>query len=240
MQKGDFFAALLNSVNIDDYFDFCLDKVQYDRKNDEFLVHFKSNFLPAKKYLLIEEYIKKTMDKKAKLFIAYQDIESVDGEGIETHVKELCCDIKRSLIPFVVSSKMYFKENTFHIDFADDFGKELFLTSGLKEYLGDYFLRCFGRQVRIMLGRHNEGKSLRHKLAEVERDLLQDPVSVPEKAPQKAPEAAPKKNDERAGAKAGGDDSRETDIRRFNADQGPSGHDRNVCCQRRCAECQIV
>ena len=46
-KKPDFFAALKNSVEIDDNFDFRFEKIQHDVKKGEFLIHFTSNLLPA-------------------------------------------------------------------------------------------------------------------------------------------------------------------------------------------------
>ncbi len=180
MKEGNFFDALKKSVDIDDSFELAFKKIQHDVKKGEFLVHFTSNILSAEKYLSIESYVKKTVGKKTKVLVNYKDIKDKDGDFLQTHIKELCCGIKKSLTPFIIASKMYFKANTFHIDFADDFGRELFSSSGLKEYLADYFIRCFNLDVNIVLGRHNEGKSVLHKLKKAERSLLQNIVLKPE------------------------------------------------------------
>ncbi len=173
-KKPDFFAALKNSVEIDDNFDFRFEKIQHDVKKGEFLIHFTSNLLPADTYLNIEHYLKETINEKTKLFVAYRDPGGIDAEDMETHVKELCCRIKRSLAPFVSKSKMYFADGAFHIDFPDDFGKELFAASGLKEYLEGYFLRCFGMDARIVFGRCEAAPAPR-RLADV-GELLKETV----------------------------------------------------------------
>ncbi len=53
-RKKDFFIALKNSVDIDERFDFRLEKIQHDVKKGEFLIHFSSCLLPAQTYIHIE------------------------------------------------------------------------------------------------------------------------------------------------------------------------------------------
>ena len=66
---------------------------------------------------------------------------------------------------------MYFKDGTFHIDFADEFAGEIFEASGLKEYLDGYFMRCFGLDTIIIFGRC-EKMNAPERLENVEKLLL--------------------------------------------------------------------
>ncbi|MGI5849170.1 MAG: PolC-type DNA polymerase III [Christensenellales bacterium] len=170
--QTDFFAALKNSVSIDESYDFRLEKIQHDVKKSEFLIHFTSNLLSADQYLKVEQYIKNTINHKTKLFITYRGISDADSEAIAAHISELCCRIKIALAPFIERSKMYLKDGVFHIDFADNFGKELFAASGLEEYLGDYLLRCFGMGGRIRLGRYHAKDVLPRRKTEDKALLL--------------------------------------------------------------------
>ncbi len=182
-KKADFFNALKNSVQIDECFGFEFEKIQRDVKKGEFLIHFKSNLLPADVYLHIERYLKDTVSDKTKLFVAYRDAGAAEPEDLETHIKELCCQLKRALTPFISKSRMYFQNSVFHIDFADDFGRDLFDASGLKEYLEGYFLRCFGIEARIVYGRC-EARPAPKKLAKADV-MLQEIIKAP---PAKEPE----------------------------------------------------
>ncbi len=157
-KKADFFAALKNSVEIDESFDLCFEKIQHDVKKGEYLIHFQSNLLTAETYLKIEHYLKETIDGKTRLYVAYRDAQAAEPEDIEAHVKDLCCRVKRPLTPFISKTRMYFADSSFHVDFADEFGKDLFAASGLKEYLEGYFLRCFGMDVNIVYGRCEPSK----------------------------------------------------------------------------------
>jgi DNA polymerase-3 subunit alpha (Gram-positive type) len=191
---------LKKNVNIDDSFALEFIKVQHDVKNDIFFVYFQSDFLPAYKYLAIEEYAKKAAGSKTKVFVQYRDIESIEASAVEMHIKELCCCIRPSLSPFVMQTKMYFDNETFHIDFADDIDKEIFLASGVKEYLEGYFARCFGKSASIKTGRHHDG--VKKSLIDEEKRLLEKTlksVSQPQKPPVNKPPSAPpeEKKDER-------------------------------------------
>lgn len=199
MQNSDFFSALKKCVKIDDRLGFCFQKIQHNVKQGFFLVHFKSQVLPPKTYLEIEKYIKKTVGNKTKVCIQYQNCDTLCGQDLQTHIMELCCSIKPSMTPFVVRSKMRMHENQFTIDFADDFGKEIFAASGLIEYLEDYFSRCFGSDVKINLGLHKEGKSEHHKLKEAEKKLLDQAVkmTIPEKPPEKPDQPSKAKDKEK-------------------------------------------
>ncbi len=190
-KKADFFAALKNSVEIDDSFDLRFEKIQHDVKKGEYLIHFESNLLSAQVYLNIEHYLKETIDEKTKLFVSYRDAQATEPEDIEAHIKELCCRIKRPLSPFISKARMYFADSAFHIDFADEFGKDLFNASGLKEYLEDYFLRCFGIEALIIYGRC--------EAPEVKKDprpLVVEPAE-PAAAVKPDTEASPKKEPKR-------------------------------------------
>ena len=187
MRKGDFFDALKKSVAIDAQYNLSFKKIQHDVKKSEFLVHFECDLLPAKKYLLLEKYIKDTVGDKARVFVRYRDIKDLDIADIGAHIKELCCHIKKSLTPFVVRAKMYWEGDIFHIDFADDFGKDLFAASGLAEYLNSYFGRCFKSDIRIVLGRHHDKMDNGSKLADAERVLLETVIETPKPKPKPKP-----------------------------------------------------
>lgn len=191
MQRKNFFALLKSSVNIDEAYSLRFDKIQHNVKQGFFLVHFTSKLLSAEDYLAIEQFVKKSVGDKTRLHIAYSDIEEQSAEQLQTHVKTLCCLVKQSVTPFVVQAKMRLCENVFHIDFADDFGKEIFKSSGLAEYLGGYFVRCFGKDMTLQLGRHHDGRDELHKLAEAEKRLLsqaQKAITVSETPEEKKPE----------------------------------------------------
>ena len=242
MQKADFFVALKKSVDIDDSYDLNFEKIQHDVKKGEFLIYFQSNLLSAKHYLYIEEYVKKTVGSKTKVFVAYRDIGSLDATQLQIHIKELCCGIKQSLTPFVVQTKMYFEGERFHIDFADDFGKEIFLVSGVKEYLRGYFERCFGRDVTIVLGRHNDGVQDGSMLNLAERRLLENTVAAhetpaPKKAVQKKGGCATKRESQ---APAKQRDSRQECDGRCGAHQRYRRDDRRGRDSRQRPQCQIV
>lgn len=199
MAKTDFFAMLKKSVNIDNSHELDFLKVQHDVKNDIFFVYFQSRFMPAYQYLAIEEYVKKTVGSKTKVFVTYRDIDGIEPAKIEMHIKEMCCCIRPSLSPFIMQTKMYFDRDAFHIDFADDIDRELFQASGVKEYLEGYFARCFGKDAPITTGRHHDG--VKKSLADEEKRLLERTLkSMPEpkKPPAKKQTAPPKeKTDKR-------------------------------------------
>ncbi|MDD5017228.1 MAG: PolC-type DNA polymerase III [Eubacteriales bacterium] len=178
MRKGDFFDALKSHVNIDACYDLRFEKIQHDVKKGEFLVYFTSNLLPVKEFLLLEQYIKDTVGEKARLFVVYRDAGDLDSVPMQTHIKELCCHVNKALTPFIARSKMYCKGGAYHIDFADDFGKELFAASGLSEYLCGYIGGCFGMDVRIVPGRY-EDMGVADKPDKKERVLLDNVVMMP-------------------------------------------------------------
>lgn len=154
MQKNrEFFTLLRNSVEIEERFRLTFEKIQHDVVKGEFIIHFESDLLPAQVYLDIERYVQEKVSGETKLLIKYRDLGDKDDEDIAAHIKELCCNIKKPLAPFISRSCMRFEEESFHIDFTDDFGRELFLSSGLPEYLEGYFFRCFGRKSRVVSGR---------------------------------------------------------------------------------------
>ena len=188
--QTDFFAALKNGVRIDDRFDFQLQKVQHDAKNGEVLIHFSSRLLPAGQYLLIEQYIKDMIPQKTKLHISYRDIDDTQSEAIQAHFQELCCLSKKALAPFIQRTRMYFEDSVFHVDFADDIGRELFSVSGLSEYLADYLKRCFTVEAPIRYGRYQAAEMAPRCVPEEEAPPEMD---VPEaKPPEKQPDG-PKK-----------------------------------------------
>lgn len=193
-KKADFFAALKNSVEIDDSFELRFEKIQHDVKKGEYLIHFQSNLLSAETYLNIEHYLKKTINEKTKLYVAYRDAQTAQTQDVEKHIKELCCRIKRPLAPFISKTSMYFADGAFHIDFADEFGKDLFAASGLKEYLEGYFQRCFGLDARIVYGRNN-GAAAHVKLDTdmLLREIAVQPAPEPKQEKPKLEKADPKK-----------------------------------------------
>ena len=186
MQKNaQFFSALVKSVGIDERFGLKFEKIQRDVKKGEFLIHFESALLPAQTYLDIERYVVEKIGANTKLFMNYTDLRDKEEEDLTAHLKELCCRLKKPLAPFITKAHMRLSEDAVNIDFTDDFGRELFMASGLPEYLEGYFLRCFGKRSRVVAG----------KAAAGERTVRLPEVPVME-APKGHKEAAPRKKEE--------------------------------------------
>ena len=152
MAKGDFIAALKNSVKIDEGLGLCLDKVQHDVKNGRLLMHLGSGLLPAKTVIDIEAYVKKTAGESAEVYFCYRDIEENEALFIE-HIKELCSAYKEAAAPFLARSIVRLEGSALYIDFADELGADVFSALGLKDYLADYLSRCLGKQTAVLTGR---------------------------------------------------------------------------------------
>jgi len=174
LAQNDFFTTLTNAVQIDEKFELKFVRIQHNVAEGFFLVHFTSKVLPPATYLEIEKFVKKTVGAKTKLFIEYSDAQSYDDEQIFAHIKEICCAKRQSLTPFLVRAKMSREDQVLSIAFADDFGKEIFSSSGLNLYIEDYFSRCFGQNIKVKKDRHFEGKSETHKLADAEKKMLEE------------------------------------------------------------------
>ena len=179
MKKGDFLAALKNSVGIDDRYELSIDKVQHIVKKGEVRVHFHSRMLPPETYLSIEKYVGQTVGDDAKVIMRYCDVSGEDCEALCANVRALCGVMKPALAPFINRAVISVKGDKLQVDFPEEFGRELFATLGMKEYLADYMQRCFGREMTVTVGKC---------------DAADAPVVtiMPETAKAAVPKAAPK------------------------------------------------
>ncbi len=153
MVQGDFFAALKKSVGVDDCYDLQFEKVQHDVKKGSLLIHFHSRLLPAGVYLSIEKYIKENVGDNAQVCLKYRDLEEMDSAIFAGHIKELCCAYRQACAPFLSRALIRLEGKRLHIDFADEFGPELFSSMGLKEYVTRYLTRCLGKGAAVVTGR---------------------------------------------------------------------------------------
>ena len=206
MKKGDFMTALKSSVDIDERYELSFDKVQHDIKNGEYLVRFHSRLLPPQVYLSIEKYIGETVGPTARVIMQYDDAAADGGEALCTHIRALCGAMKPALAPFINRAHIHMDSGRLCIDFPEDFGRELFLELGLKEYLSDYISSGLGYPVTVTAGRCAPADAPQPpKLCNI------TPISAPKPAARKpdkeapatkaAKEAAPKKDKDKAGAK---------------------------------------
>ena len=153
MSKGDFIAALKESVGIDDGYGLCLEKVQHDVKNGRVLMHLCSSLLPAHLYLSIEDYVKKTAGENTEVVLSYRDIDQIKAEDFAAHVREVCVAVKEAAVPILQRCVIRLEGKTVHIDFADELAPEMFESLGLKEYMGAYLSRCLGSGAVLKTGR---------------------------------------------------------------------------------------
>ena len=154
MAQIDFLSAIKENVDVDEDLGLQFIKIQHNVAEGFFLTHFKSKVLPAGKFLEIEKFVKKTVGQKTKVIIEYIDKDQADEETLEEHLKEMCRLKRPALTPFLIHAKVTRENSHINIDFADDCGKDVFLTSGLDGYIEDYFLRCFSEHVKVKAGRH--------------------------------------------------------------------------------------
>lgn len=153
MAKGEYIAALKNSIGIDERYGLMLEKVQHDVRKDRVLMHFCSSLLPADVYLSIEKYVKETAGENTQIIFKYKDIENEDKTLFAEHIRSLCCYVKEAAAPFLERCLIRLEGNTVHLDFADDIGAEVFAALGLKDYLNDYLSRCLGSKAAVLTGR---------------------------------------------------------------------------------------
>ncbi|MBT3318225.1 MAG: PolC-type DNA polymerase III [Clostridia bacterium] len=185
MAQNDFFKTLIDAVKVDERFELEFVRIQHDVAGGFFLIHFTSKVLPPALYLQIEKFVRKTVGAKTKIFIAYSDVEQHSDEQIFTHIKELCCEKRQSLTPFLVRAQMSREKHVISIAFADDFGRDIFSSSGLDMYIEDYFSRCFNQKVKLKTDRHFDGKSETHKLADAQKEMLKQSAKVMEEKEEK-------------------------------------------------------
>lgn len=194
MKPDNFFAALKNSVRVDERYDLQFEKAQHDVKNARLLLHFCCNLLPGDTCLSIENYVKENVDKNAEVFFQYRDIDDNDAAKFEAHIKELALAYRAGFAPFIQRCRVQLKGKTLHVDFADDLAPELFSSMGIKEYLSDYLQRCLGDGATVRIGRCALGdlpapvrkKAAKQKSAPVEKAA---PESAPMQPAKPAPEA---------------------------------------------------
>ncbi len=152
MKQGEFFDALKSSVQISDSFDLRFIKIQHDAKKGEYFARFESNPLPAQVYLEIERFVRGALGAHALPVVAYRDAERMPSESMAAHARELLCAKDRALAPFLQRAELRVEGGALHIDFSDAFGKELFISSGLAEYIGGYMKRSFGTEYIVRAG----------------------------------------------------------------------------------------
>ena len=153
MAQIDFLSAIKENVDVDEDLGLQFIKIQHNVAEGFFLTHFKSRVLPAGKFLEIEKFVKKTVGQKTKVIIEYTDKDQTDEGTLEKHLKEMCRIKRPALTPFLIHAKITRENSHINIDFADDCGKDVFLTSGMDGYIEDYFLRCFGEHVKVESGK---------------------------------------------------------------------------------------
>lgn len=152
MKQGDFFDALKSSVRIDDNLKLRFVKIQHDVKKGEYLARFESNPLPAQVYLEIERFVRGALGPHALPVVAYQGAEQIPPEQRAEHLRQLLCAKERALAPFLQRAELRIEGGALHIDFSDGFGKELFVSSGLAEYIGGYMKHSFGTEYIVRIG----------------------------------------------------------------------------------------
>ena len=153
MAQIDFLSAIKQNVDVDEDLGLQFIKIQQNVAGGFFLTHFKSRVLPAEVYLQIEKFVKKTVGQNTKVCIEYTDKGETDEKTIEGHLKELCRIKRPSLTPFLTQVTIKRENSHINIDFANDCGRDVFLTSGMDAYIEDYFLRCFGEDIKVKAGR---------------------------------------------------------------------------------------
>jgi DNA polymerase-3 subunit alpha (Gram-positive type) len=152
LKKGDFLSALKHSVDIDERYELNFEKVQHDIKKGEYLVRFHSRLLPPEVYLSIEKYVGETVGPSARVIMQYRDL-AEDGDALCTHIRALCGAMKPALAPFINRAHIHLDGGKLCVDFPEDFGRELFLSMGLKDYLANYLSSGFGQQVAVSVGK---------------------------------------------------------------------------------------
>ncbi len=192
MAQIDFLSAIKENIDVDEDLDLQFIKIQYNVSEGFFLTHFKSRVMPAGKFLEIEKFVKKTVGQKTKVIIEYTDKDQTDEKMLEQHLKEMCRLKRPSLTPFLMHVKITRENSHINIDFADDCGRDVFLTSGMDRYIEDYFLRCFDENVKVKAGRHFDvtEESADCKLEEIRSKKLSEPPKqrVPLKEKKEEPE----------------------------------------------------
>lgn len=153
MAKGEYIAALKKSINIDDSYQLELEKVQHSVADNCVLMYFSSFFLPAKVYVLIEQYVKETAGEAVRVLFRYKNFEQVDKSIIAEHIRSLCFYFKEAAGPFLDRCLIRIEGKAVRIDFADDIGLDMFSVLGLKDYVNDYIFRCFGEGAAVITGR---------------------------------------------------------------------------------------
>ncbi len=150
--NGDFLSMLKNAVGVGEQYELSLEKVQHAVKKGEVLVRLRSRLLPPEVYLSIEKYVGETVGPGARVVIQYQDA-AEDGEALCAHIRALCGVKKPPLAPFINRARIRLDGSRIHLDFPVDFGRELFLEMGLKDYLEEYLSNCLGRPIAVAVGR---------------------------------------------------------------------------------------
>ena len=200
MKPDNFFAALKNSVGVDERYDLQFEKAQHDVKNSRLLLHFCCNLLPADACLSIENYVKVNVDKNAEVFFQYKDLNENDAAQFDAHIRELCLAYRPAFAPFIQRCLIQLKGKTLHVDFADDLAPELFTSMGIKDYLTGYLQRCLGDGASIRTGRCApealpapvRKKAAKPKSVTVEKAAPESVPRLPDK-PVKEAKAEPKK-----------------------------------------------
>ena len=105
------------------------------------------------------------------------------------HIRALCRIAP--LAPFINRARIRLDGSRIHLDFPVDFGRELFLEMGLKDYLEEYLSNSLGRPITVAVGRCNpedapEPAEMCHIALQTEKDAA---------PPAPAPKAAPAKKD---------------------------------------------
>ena len=200
MAQIDFLSAIKENVDIDENLGLQFIKIQQNVAGGFFLTHFKSKMLPAQVYLSIEKFVKKTVGPETRLIIDYTDKNETDEKNIELHIKELSRIKRPALTPFLTHAKIKRDKNHINIEFADDCGKDVFLTSGMDAYIEDYFVRCFGETIKVKAGRHHDAveESIVCKLEEIREKKLSQPLERAKPAKEKNDE--PEEDKEGAGS----------------------------------------
>ncbi len=183
MKQGDFFSALKNSVRIDDRLALRFIKIQHDTKKDEYYARFESEPLPPDVYLEIERFVREALGESALPVIAYRS--TMSPQDLAEHARALLCAKDRILAPFLQRAEFSVEGNQLRVEFSEPFGKDLFIDSGLHDYISGYLSRSFGSEISVRTGASAKKPARRSK---AEKSVALADASTPAAAAQAAPE----------------------------------------------------
>lgn len=196
MASIDFMSALLKSVKVDENRELEFVRIQHKVAEGFYLIHFKSRILSAKTYVEIERFVKDKIGPKTKVYFEYTDKDGIDADWLDQHLKEICIIKRPALTPFLANAKICKADNKIKVDFADGYGRDIFVSNSMDVYIQDYFLRCFKEDIRVKAGKHKEGidESIKSSVAKRRKKKLTEAATITAPPP---PEPADEKSEKK-------------------------------------------